>query len=181
MHIIGGIYKGRNLFFSKNDKLRPSQNKVREALFDILQERIVDTDFLDLCSGTGGIGLEAISRGANRTMFVDLDVSLIYKNRAILSEIDQQKCNVYKQDAINFLKKCKSKFDIIFFDPPWQSIELYKLALNSIIEFDILKPKGLLIIEHRKNVPIPIDSDQAQIKDYKYGDTILTFVSLKTI
>lgn len=178
MHIIAGKYKGKNLNFIKSSKIRPSQTKVREALFDILRDKVENIAFLDLCAGTGAMGLEALSRGAAKVVSVDLDVKLLYKNKQILPVSDQEKCFIFKQDAVNFLAKSTEKFDIIFFDPPWQSITLYKLALNSIIEFAILKPNGLLIVEHQKNFSIPTNFEFSNIKDYRYGDTILSFVSL---
>ncbi len=175
MQIISGKYKGHKLSFKK-DKLRPSQSKVREALFDILQTRIISADFLDLCAGTGAIGLEAISRGANKVVMVDANCNMIFQNILILDLPDQEKVAIKQLKVEKFFLKNQEKFDLIFFDPPWHKTNLYQLTLNSIFEFDILKTNGLLIIEHAKKMQFPW-LESLNYRDYIYGDTVLKIIN----
>ncbi|MEW6740957.1 MAG: 16S rRNA (guanine(966)-N(2))-methyltransferase RsmD [Nitrospirota bacterium] len=191
MRISGGTAKGRKVGFKKaflkkgeEDELRPTSAKVRQAIFNILGDRIIDAAFLDLYAGTGAVGIEALSRGAKKTVFVDdssLRVNIIkdliekfgFKDRAV----------VIKDDAKHFLRKItpnsklqtQDSFDIIFVDPPYASGEL-DIVLPLIDERGILGDNGIVIAEHssKKKLLSEIGSLKL-IKTYKYGDTLLSF------
>ena len=143
MRIIAGKNKGRKLFGFEGDKIRPTSDKAREALFAILGN-INQSTFLDLCSGTGAIGLEAHSRGAIVTM-VDKDhesVALATKNAKLVS-FDGK---IIKSEAINFLKTTDKSFDIIFVDPPYH-LDLGPQVLQTVQDRNLLNEGGVLIYE----------------------------------
>ncbi len=184
MRISGGQLKGRKIELKKipgkgkNDDLRPTSSKVREALFDILRNDISGSSFLDLYAGTGAVGLEALSRGAARTCFVEHD-------RAAAKEISQYidkmglgaKTEVFTETAERFLKRtevAEMTFDIIFADPPYRSAEIDKI-LPLIDEGGILIQGGCLVVEHPSKKIISVRCRALRpLKHYKYGDTMLT-------
>ena len=182
MRISGGIAKGRKVglrkaFVKKGEagELRPTSAKVRQAIFNILGDRIIDAVFLDLYAGTGAVGIEALSRGAEKVFFVDdnsLRISIIKELVEKFGFKDRAK--VVKDRASNFIKKSESVFDIIFVDPPYASGEL-DIILPLIDEGSILGDNGVVIAEHSsKKKLISEIGILGLIKTYKYGDTSLT-------
>jgi 16S rRNA (guanine966-N2)-methyltransferase len=184
LRISAGQLKGRKIEIKKvpgkseRDDLRPTSSKVREALFDILRNDIQGSSFLDLYAGTGAVGFEALSRGASRACFVEHD-------RAAAKEISQYiskmgldaMAEVFSEAADRFLKRTQvteMTFDIIFADPPYRSNELEKI-LPLIDDTDILKSGGCLVVEHpsKKIMSVPCKA-LTPVKNYKYGDTMLT-------
>ena len=127
MNIIGGIYKGRTIAIPKGAKIRPTSNKVREALFNILGGKVPDAAVLDLFAGSGSLGLEALSRGARRAVFVDNDsrcINTIKKNIKKLGiEGDIKVMQLNAAQGIKKLHNNEAKFDLIFMDPPYFSAE----------------------------------------------------------
>lgn len=178
MKITSGIVKGRKITFSKTkigNPLRPTSEKVRQAIFNILGNKIVDSVFLDLYSGTGAVGIEAISRGAKSVIMIDSDPSRIM---SILETVEKfnLKNNVmaFKDKAYNFVKNTNIIFDIIFIDPPYQSRE-QGLILPLIKNKSILADDGKIIIEHSSKNILPENIDNLILrKNYRYGDTILS-------
>jgi 16S rRNA (guanine966-N2)-methyltransferase len=183
MRISGGSAKGRKVgvkkaFASKGegDELRPTSSKVREAIFNILSGRIDDCRFLDLYAGTGAVGIEALSRGARETVFVDNNA----QRCAIIKDITEkfrfaERSMIMKSDAVSFLKKSFVKyFDIIFIDPPYASDEL-EPTLKLIDDLDLLADEGVVIAEHssKKTLALPLRNLKLK-KNYRYGDTTLT-------
>lgn len=182
MRISGGIAKGRRVglrkaFVKKGEagELRPTSAKVRQAIFNILGDRIIDAAFLDLYAGTGAVGIEALSRGATKTVFVDENSLRVNIIKELLEKFGlKDMARVVKDKASNFIKKSESVFDIIFVDPPYASGEL-DMVLPFIDERGILGDNGIVIAEHssKKKLPLEIGSLKL-IKTYKYGDTSLT-------
>jgi len=174
MRIISGDAKGRRLFSPKGINLRPTSDKVREALFNILALRIPGASFLDLYAGSGAVGMEAISRGAKRVVFVEknkTNLLLLKKNLSLLhgdSEVE-----VFEGTVFNFLKRNKNRFDMIFVDPPYA--EGGKEALQTLRCCDTVQKSGLVIIEHfhKTNLPDTV-GDLSLLKQYRYGGTALT-------
>lgn len=182
MRISGGIAKGRKVglrkaFVKKGEagELRPTSAKVRQAIFNILGDRIIDAIFLDLYAGTGAVGIEALSRGAEKVFFVDdnsLRISIIKELVEKFGFKDRAK--VVKDRASNFIKKSESVFDIIFVDPPYASGEL-DIILPLIDEGSILGDNGVVIAEHSSKKKLISEIGILRlIKTYKYGDTSLT-------
>jgi len=169
MQIIAGKFKGRRLKHPKQRELRPTQQRVKEALFSIIQAALPGAKFLDLCCGSGGIGIEALSRGAGRVVFVDLDIRLVKENlRGVEGNAD-----VHRRDVVKYLQKTSDQFDIVFLDPPWNDTSLYEAALKAIFEFDILAQAAWLICEHRSNQDVSKWLPGHPVF-YRYGDTKLT-------
>jgi 16S rRNA (guanine966-N2)-methyltransferase len=185
MRISGGLAKGRrtvtkSLFSggSDSEKLRPTSSKVREALFDILGEKIQGVVFVDLYAGTGTVGIEALSRGGKKAIFVesdDLRVSTIKRNAdkfGFKERVEVIKCSAYK-----FLEKsaaANERFDIFFIDPPYHSDEINKV-LPLIGEKELLNDNGIVIVEHFSKKKMPETAGKLMInRSYRYGDTILT-------
>jgi len=185
VRISSGRLKGRKVVTSKKifataegDELRPTSSKVREAIFNILQAEIDQAMFLDLYAGTGAVGLEALSRGAERVFFVE---GSQVRSKAIMGYISklglEARATVYQEDAEAFLRKAMRtgmKFDIIFADPPYLSDEIMKV-LPYVGEYNILKEDGCMLVEHPSKKVLPEHIlDIKRIKNYKYGDTMIT-------
>lgn len=172
MRIVGGKYKSRVLFEFKGDAIRPTADKVRESLFNILQNRIYGSDFLDLFCGTGAMGIEALSRGAKCVAFNDKSrdsIALTKKNLQKLEISDGYKITNF--DASTYLLSTADKYDIIYIDPPYQSdFGLKALAVAS----KALKDNGIIIYENEK----PFSEDiigLTKVDERKYGRVYLTF------
>lgn len=185
MRISGGIAKGRRTAPQKilkksstGERLRPTSAKVREALFDILKNSIEGASFVDLYAGTGTVGLEALSRGANKAFFVepdDLRFRTIKKSVEEFGFLDRS--HVIKGRADEFIKRHSEKewFDLVFVDPPYESDEVDKI-LPLIGNKDFLSKGGRVIVEHffKRKMPERAGS-LLYMKNYRYGDTMLSF------
>ncbi len=180
MRIIAGEYRGRVLKSPSNSKTRPTSDRLRETLFNILNPRINnETRFLDLCAGTGAIGIESISRGAGFATFVDKSrraCALIEENLDLL-EIQENKTEVFCSPAEKFIARENSEsWDVIFFDPPYQtdySLFLYEFGENAPT---LLKKDGVLIVEHHaKNVLPDAIGEIRRRRVVKQGETQLSF------
>lgn len=179
MRIVAGIYRGRVLKSPQNLKTRPTSDRLRETLFNILNPRITeDTRFLDLCAGTGAIGIEALSRGAQHVTFVDISrkaCALIEENLDNL-EVPEEKTEVVCEKADKFLTKNEQPFDIIYFDPPYD--EDYFEVLRTFIEAEnkILTDSGILIAEHATKNILPDEiGELRRWRLLKQGDSSLSF------
>lgn len=170
MRIIGGDKRKTNLYGPETDKIRPTTDRAKEALFNIINLKIKGSYFLDLFSGSGNISLEAKSRGASNVYAIDkLDASinLIEKNK------DKTKLdiNIVKQDVLIFLENNKVKFDFIFMDPPFNLENSYiKKIIAKVEEKEILKENGKIIIEREYNKKNEeLFSEYGDIDIRKYG------------
>lgn len=172
MRIVGGTYKSRVLLEFKGNEVRPTADKVRESLFNILQNRIYGSDFLDLFSGTGAMGIEAVSRGAKSVTFNDKSrdsIALIKKNLEKLGISDGIK--VVNFDAVTYLLGASDKFDIIYIDPPYKS-EFGEKALN--VASVALKENGVIVYENEKPFLGEVKG-LVKTDERKYGRVYLTF------
>lgn len=185
MRISGGSAKGRRIGLKKafsekgeSDELRPTSAKVREALFDIVRDMLPGAVFLDLYSGTGGVGIEALSRGAAGTVLVESNRLRVKMIHHLLSEFGfADRARVVSARAFDFAKREIEKghrYDIIFLDPPYRSEELMKV-LPLIGEGRIVREGGIVIAEHFFKTKLPESTGALRLlKSYKYGDTMLT-------
>ncbi len=170
MRIIAGKHKGRKLFGFEGDNIRPTSDKAREALFAILGN-ITQDNFLDLCSGTGAVGLEAFSRGAIVTL-VDKDEKSINLSKKNAKLVDFNG-KIIKSDAISFLNRTQEKYDVIFVDPPY-ILELGNQIVKIVEERELLNQDGVLIYE--KDIAEDYSQNTiVKIKEKKYGKAIFTF------
>ncbi|OGC15229.1 16S rRNA (guanine(966)-N(2))-methyltransferase RsmD, partial [candidate division WOR-1 bacterium RIFOXYB2_FULL_36_35] len=178
MRIISGSRKGRKLKVPKTD-LRPLSDQAKESLFNILASDIPDSDFLDLFAGSGSVGIEALSREARLSIFVEKDrkaVSVIRENLEDLGLSDR--AEVFAIDvfqALKILYKKQAKFDIIFLGAPYGSLFLLK-SLQFLGEFNLLKPKGIIIAEHRAKSSLDGTIGYLdKLREHKCGDTLFSF------
>jgi len=175
MRVIAGEAKGRRLKSPRGMETRPTSDKVKEALFSILGNRVVDTRMLDLFAGTGAIGIEALSRGAARVDFVESDramADILEKNLTACGF--HGRAEVYRMDAFKFLKQIRQPYDLIFADPPYHAWHLKKL-LPAVERGAMISPDGLLIVEHFRRIALPNPVGKLRIfRSYEYGDTVLT-------
>jgi len=184
MRIISGLFKGRRLTAPNGLTIRPTPDKVKGAIFNIIGERIIESSFLDLFAGTGAIGIEALSRGAREVIFVDNSIkaiNTIKKNLSIFN-IQYSTFNIVKADAVEFIKKTGQQFDFIFLDPPYKS-DLGEGALIEISRRNILKENGEAIWEHYYKTEYRRQNTEDRIKlkrTVRYGDTSLSFYNLST-
>jgi len=177
MRIISGRFKGKAI--KQPAGIRPTQDKVRKALFDILGD-IKGLSFLDLYAGSGAVGLEALSQGTSKVIFVEKDRDCVAKIKQNISAIGLH-CRIIGMDAleaIQQLHKTDEKFNIIFLDPPYYR-GLVKKTLKTLTRYDIVAPSGLIICQYFKKDILPeIIADLSLIKQAKYGDTFLSFYQL---
>jgi 16S rRNA (guanine(966)-N(2))-methyltransferase RsmD len=175
MRIISGSLKGRPIKRPKH--IRPTQDKVRKALFDILGD-INGRSFLDLFAGSGAVGLEALSQGASRVVFVEANRDCITKIKQSVHALGVLSWRIIGLDAFQALKqlnKSGEKFEIIFLDPPYYQ-ELAKKTLKILSRYDIVSVSGLIICQHFKKDALPQVADDLKLtRQVKYGDTLLSF------
>lgn len=183
MRVISGELKGRKLEKLEGLEIRPTSDRVKESLFNMLGAKVFDKSFLDLFAGTGGIGIEAYSRGAAEVVFVDTNAKSIQVLKGNLEKFKiLDKVEIYNTDYINAISKFAAdnrKFDIIFMDPPY--LKGYeKNALLEISDKDLLSPKGIIIIEHDLTDEMPEKSGRLTMtRQKKYGKTMLAFYALE--
>lgn len=175
MRVISGTAKGVVLKTPEGLSTRPTTDRVKEAMFSIIQFDIPGTRVLDLFGGTGQLGIEALSRGAKNAVFVDAQESACRLIKENLKKAKlESKGRVIRSDYLSFLKNCKEKFDIILLDPPYIEVFLEN-SLNLITEIDILQTNGIIVTERPLEKELPWNfSGFSRSRDYKYGKTLLT-------
>lgn len=180
MRIIAGEYRGRVLKSPPDSRTRPTSDRLRETLFNILAPQIGDdTRVLDLCAGTGAVGIEALSRGAEFVTFVDKSrkaCALIEENLDLLG-IDESKTEVVALPAENFSgRDHKPGWDIVFYDPPYETNYSLVLFDFGAEEARLLREEGVLIAEHHAKNILPDASGQLRRwRLLTQGDTCLSF------
>ena len=175
MRVIAGTAKGVQLKTPDGMKTRPTADRVKEAMFSIIQFDIGCSKVLDLFGGTGQLGIEAISRGAASATFVDESAQAckLIKENITKCKFDEN-ARVVRSDYVTFLKNCHEKYNIIFLDPPYAEVFL-ETALKIITEIDILQSGGIIVTERPVEKSLICDfSGYSRSKDYKYGKTLLT-------
>ncbi len=181
MRIIAGKYKGRRLNTPKNMNIRPTSDRVKESVFSIIQNNVVNANFLDLCSGTGNIGIEAFSRGAKQVTFLERNpgsLKLIRQNLHICGiEISDPQVKVIAKDAYKGIKTLHNQletFELIYFDPPYDA-DLYNQCLTQISETKLLNKAGILLVEHNKKTVLPTEIGLLSHEEQRqYGDTCVS-------
>ena len=179
MRVITGTARGRKLREPSNSDIRPTTDKVKESVFNIVQFLLPDARVLDLFAGTGQLGIEALSRGAREAVFVDASqeaIKIIKENLRITKLEDRAK--VVKTDSLMYLK-AGEKFDVVFIDPPYAG-DLLEKAVKLATSFDILNENGIIICESEKEKAIEVLSNNYYSREYKYGRIKLTTFVKKT-
>jgi len=177
IRIISGLYKGRRLKLVQSPEVRPMQDKVKGALFNIVQDRLKGTICLDGFSGTGSVGLEALSRGAETVVFVDEfapAIKLIRTNVARCGAEDKAVVlhREFNRAVIDLARKGVT-FDIIFLDPPYKLLE-ERNPLRVIRKRAVLKPGGLIVLRHYYRIT-PATGDFPLDRRVALGDDVLSF------
>jgi len=178
MRIIAGEYKSRLIQMPKSVDIRPTQDKVRGAIFNILGD-VTGANTLDLFAGSGACGIEALSRGCRSVTFVDNNSRCLETVRANLEllAVNESDYNIIKANALSVfprLEKAGEKFDLIFLDPPYYR-SLAKKCLINVDSCDILSLTGLVIAEHFRKDDLFFDMNRLVLeKERRYGDTIIS-------
>ena len=175
MRVITGTARGIQLKTPDGMVTRPTADRVKEAMFSIIQFDIPGASVLDLFGGTGQLGIEALSRGAKNAVFVDAGEPACRLIRENLKRTSlEEKGRVVRSDYMDFLSRTKEQFDIILLDPPYAEVFLEN-ALKRITEIDILRSNGIILTERPLGKELPWDFEGYQrSKEYKYGNTLLT-------
>ena len=174
MRIISGIYGGRRLSPPKNITARPTTDFAKESLFNLLNNRIdfEGIDVLDLFAGTGGIGIECVSRGARSVTAVE--IAHVQQNWIITCcrQLGIRNLSVIRGDVFKFLNACRTKYDLVFADPPYALEQLPTLP-DAILAREILKENGWLVIEHGKDTDFT--SHPRHVETRTYGSVHFSF------
>ena len=182
MRVISGSARGRKLKdvgkFAGLKDIRPTGDKIKESIFNIIQFDVEGRRVLDLFAGSGQLGIEALSRGANCAVFVDSNlnaVKLINENLKLCGFFELSK--VYNRNVLKYLENDEDTFDIIFIDPPYDT-SLLSDTLSMVVGIDKLNSNGIIICESSIDIPVPsVLSPYHLFKEYKYGNTrILKFI-----
>ena len=179
MRIIAGNLRGRRLRAPEGQATRPTSDRVRESLFNIVSAWVPGARFLDLCAGSGAVGLEAISRGAESAVFVE-------QSRRALAQIEEnvERCGVADRarilgkDALSALRGLAAageKFDLVYVDPPYDA-GLYKPVLMVLGTDGLVAPDGIVVVEARSRDHLPdVAGELRRYREVRYGDTTLAF------
>ena len=175
MRVITGIARGVQLKTPEGIQTRPTSDRVKEALFSIIQFDVPGKRVLDLFGGTGQLGIEALSRGAKSAVFVDAGDKACKLIRENLHRCKMDNnAQIIRADYLQYLQTCRDKFGLIFLDPPYAEVFLEN-ALKKITEIDILESGGIIVAERPVGKDLPWDfTGYSRSKDYKYGNTLLT-------
>ncbi len=175
MRVITGRARGVTLKTPEGLQTRPTTDRVKEALFSVIHFDIPGAHVLDLFGGTGQLGIEALSRGAKRAVFVDeSDKACKLINENLRRTRLEQEGTVVRGDYLAYLGRCREKFNIIFLDPPYAEVFLEN-ALKRITEIDILQSGGIIVTERPLGKDLPFEFEgYERSKDYKYGNTLIT-------
>lgn len=183
MRVISGKVRGLKLNTPKNNDVRPTTDRVKESLFNIINSYMIQSNVLDLFSGTGSLGIECLSRGANKCVFVDLSkdsINIIKSNiKKARFENESVVLNLDFKNAIDKLKIQNEEFDVIFMDPPYYK-DMFIEALEKVDNAGLLKEEGIIVVEHDTKHDFPDNIGRLEkIRNKKYGSTTLTFYKME--
>ncbi len=185
MRVISGKVRGLKLDTPKNLDVRPTTDRVKESLFNIINPYIRESNILDLFAGTGSLGIECLSRGAKNCVFVDKSkesIGIVKSNiKKARVENESTILNIDFKDAVKRLSVQKQKFDVIFMDPPYYE-NMFIDCLKSIDELNLLKEDGLVVVEHDTNDLFDDNIGRLyKSREKKYGNTTITFYKLEEV
>lgn len=176
MRVITGIYKGRHFEIPRTFKARPTTDFAKENMFNVLRgyTDIEDAEVLDLFAGTGSITAEFLSRECASVTSVELDREHHAFIAAVIKKLGAANCRLLRGDALRFIRRAPARYDIVFADPPYKLKELAEIP-QMVMDADILKPGGIFILEHGKNLDF---SAHPWYFDHRaYGSVNFTFFS----
>jgi len=179
MRIIAGKAGGIRLKSIKGRDVRPTLDRVKEAIFNITAYYIVNADILDLFSGFGSLGIEALSRGASHADLVEVKAKHVNIIKENLEKSNlANNASVIQNDVFKYLKNCRKKYDLIFMDPPYKK-SMTKKTIDMIIENKIIKENGLIISERSAEEKELYFNELKIVKNRKYGNSLVTIYSFK--
>jgi 16S rRNA (guanine966-N2)-methyltransferase len=182
MRVIAGTHRGRRLNAPRTDRLRPTSDRVREALFSILRNRLTNSRFLDLYAGTGAVGIEAISQGATHVTSVESDrdaLKLIQQNVQICQIGDALSMRAQTvEDFLGNPTQWNGPYDIVFADPPYSDAREFSALLSEPQTKQLFNVDSWLVIEHATRTTLPASLGPTEfLRRYRYGDTTLSVYS----
>ena len=181
VRVIAGQFRSRRLKTVEGRGTRPTSDRLKETLFNLLQSDLADCCFLDCFAGCGSIGIEALSRGARLTVFVESSARasrVIQSNLAFLglSTSPCQRLLTMKTDsAFKILKQSATQFDVVFLDPPYSAVEQYPIVLEQLQRRELLTDSAIVIAEHLKHTDLsPRVEDLARFRRIQQGNSVLS-------
>lgn len=181
MRIIAGEHKGRQLKPVPGMKTRPTSDKIKEAVFHRMGPFFEEGQCLDLFAGSGALGLEALSRGMEKTVFVDSSIQAVKTIRHHVEMLKiEDKCEIYRNDAfkaLDVLSKKEAQFSLILLDPPYDDM-LYQSLIDRILEAELLRQDGLLYMEHRPNAAFTVEANNMEVifnREYNNTTSVTIF------
>lgn len=183
MRIIAGEAKGRTLFAPSGTDTRPTSDKIRGSLFNIIGSRVQDARVLDLFGGTGALALEALSRGAESAVIADnarpAQQAIERNARGVLKDDFDFRAQLIRADYRSAIQTLQGKlFDLVFLDPPYRMVEAYGDALARLLSADMLAPGCLVVMERLKGAGVALPEGFRVFDTRSYGDTAVDFVEL---
>ncbi len=185
MRVISGSFKGKKIFEPKDNKTRPLKDLAKESIFNIIEHsnkfdaRLIDSNILDLFSGVGSFGIECLSRGSKKVVFIENYPSVLQILKKNLTSLKLTKnYEILESDVYsdNILSNLNSKFDIIFLDPPFRDKKLNKLLLK-LKNFKVLNKNGIIIIHRHKDENDNFSENFKVVEEKKYGRSKIFFVT----
>lgn len=146
--IIGGLYKGKIIPLKDAEGLRPTPARVRETIFTWLSSNIENANVLDLFAGSGALGFESLSRGANKVTLVEMNPQTVSTLKGVADSFKTNKVDVIKADALSYLENTSEKYDVIFVDPPYK-LDIYESVLNLILKRNLINENSVIYVEMR--------------------------------
>lgn len=167
IRITGGKNRSRLLDTPNTNLTKPTMDKVREAVFSALGEKINNARVLDLFAGSGSYGLEALSRGAKEVTFVEVSYEAIKVIKQNCEKLNEKNVEILNNDVLSYLNENLQEFDIIFADPPYK-LDIYETVVKTLIERHILASNGIIVLESERELNID-EASFSKVRFYKYG------------
>jgi 16S rRNA (guanine966-N2)-methyltransferase len=178
MRVLSGKYKGKRLYSSKDFSIRPTTNRIKETIFSILYDFCSDKNVIDLFSGSGSLGIEAISRGASSVTFLEQSESSlkVLKQNINLVGINLSQTKIVKGEVLDYCSRTSCSYDLMLIDPPFNFPDLQKL-IDLIFNHEILAKDGILVIQHEISNPLNQQNKKYRIiKQKNIGRSIVSFI-----
>jgi 16S rRNA (guanine966-N2)-methyltransferase len=183
VRIIAGTFRSRSIKTLEGQATRPTSDRLKETLFNVLQSRIRGSSFLDCFAGSGNIGIEAVSRGASSLVFIESSEKacrIIRENLDTLGLADSPSIQLFHcavEAGLKILRQEGRKFDIVFLDPPYREVAQYGRVFQRLTEYGLISQEGLAIAEHSKHeIPEWESSGLEHFREVRQGDSVLSFL-----
>lgn len=186
LKILSGTARGRKLIeLPRATHVRPILARIKKSVFDIIRMRLQNAAFLDIYSGTGAVGIEALSEGAASAAFVESDPNCVTNIQENLKMLGMEKTGrVYRMNAMGDLSGLPKPFDVIFMGPPYvdrakKALALTVPTIENVLRYNLAGPNTLIIGQHHKKEPVQAVDPLEIVRQEKYGDTLVSFFKFK--